>query len=74
MNCKGKENRHEILKERQKSRKKPKTFCFCTPMVIIKSVDAGNKSMHFLKKLNVVTCPSIYEQTQIQENIWKLVL
>ena len=60
-------HRHEILKERKKKKKKktkkemkPQTLYFCTPTVIIKTVDAENESMHFLKKLNVATCPPTY--------------
>ena len=59
-------HRHEILKEvkkkriRNKKEKKPQTLCLSTPMVIIKTVDAENESVYFLKKLNVVSCPPTY--------------
>lgn len=63
---KKRKHRHEILKEvkkkrtRNKREKKPQTLCLCTPMVIIKTVDAENESVYFLEKLNVASCPPIY--------------
>ena len=63
---KKRKHRHEILKEvkkkrtRNKREKKPQTLCLCTPMVIIKTVDAENESVYFLEKLNAASCPPIY--------------
>lgn len=50
----------EKKEKKNKKEMKPQTLYFCTPTVIIKTVDAENESMHFLKKLNVATCPPTY--------------
>lgn len=47
-------------KKKKKEEKNLKTFCICTSVVIIKTIDAENESVHFLKKLNMVTYPPTY--------------